>query len=191
MMPSTPESCVLPGVQRPPYPAAVPTATAAVPPPPARAGAIRRRGAAIGWTLGSQGRPDPQCRHSGLDRAARRRGDAAAKGRADAVISTQAPFFLQNNTIIAQLALKHRLPSLSGEPGAAEAGALVVYGPSIVEGCHRAAHCIDQILKGAKPSNLPVEQPTRFELVINLKPAKTLDLPPPQALQLRADRLIQ
>jgi putative ABC transport system substrate-binding protein len=116
---------------------------------------------------------------------------AAAKGRADAVTSTQAPFFLQNNAKIAQLALKHRLPSLSGEPNAPEAGALVFYGPSIIEGCQRAAQYVDRILRGAKPADLPVEQPTKFHLVINLKTAKALDLTVPPSLLARADRVIQ
>jgi putative ABC transport system substrate-binding protein len=116
---------------------------------------------------------------------------AAGAGRAEAVMTTQAPFFLQNNTKIAQLALKHRLPSLSGEPNAPEAGTLLFYGPSIIEGCQRAARYVDRILKGAKPADLPVEQPTKFELVINLKTAKALDLIVPQSLLLRADRLIQ
>jgi putative ABC transport system substrate-binding protein len=104
---------------------------------------------------------------------------------------TQAPFFLQNNAKIAALALKHRLPSLSGEPNAAEAGALVFYGPSIIEGCQRAAQYVDRILKGAKPSDLPVQQPTKFELVVNLRTAKALDVTVPQSLLARADRLIE
>ena len=116
---------------------------------------------------------------------------AAGRGRAQAVTSTQAPFFFQNSAEIAQLALKHRLPSLSGEPNAPDAGALFFYGPSIFDGCQRAAKYIDRILKGAKPADLPVEQPTKFELVINLKTAKALGLTVPQSLLLRADKLIQ
>ena len=115
--------------------------------------------------------------------------DAAGGWRAQAVTRTQAPFFSQNNALIAQLALKQRLPSLSGEPNAPEAGALLFYGPSITEGCQRAAKYVDRILRGAKPADLPVEQP-KFELVINLKTAKALGLTVPQALLLRADRLI-
>ena len=117
--------------------------------------------------------------------------DKAGGARAEAVTSTQAPFFFQNNARIAQLALKHRLPSLSGEPNAAEAGALLFYGPSIIDGCQRAARYVDRILKGAKPADLPVELPTRFELVINLKTAKALGLTVPQSMLVRADRLIQ
>jgi putative ABC transport system substrate-binding protein len=106
-------------------------------------------------------------------------------------MSMQAPLFFQNSGKIAQLALKHRLPSLSGEPNAPEAGALLFYGPSIFDGCRRAAKYVDRILKGAKPGDLPVEQPTKFELVINVKTAKTLRLTLPQSLLLRADQVIE
>jgi putative ABC transport system substrate-binding protein len=117
--------------------------------------------------------------------------DAAVSGRAEGVMSTQGPFFVHNNVRIAQLALKHRLPSLSGEPNAAEDGALLFYGPNVFEGCTRAAKYIDRILKGAKPADLPVEQPTKIDFVINLKTAKTLGLRIPQPLLLRADKVIQ
>ena len=117
--------------------------------------------------------------------------DKAGAARAEAVTSTQAPFFFQNNARIAQLALNHRLPSLSSEPNAAEAGALLFYAPSIIDGCQRAAKYVDRILKGTKPADLPVELPTRFELVINLKTAKALGLTVPPSMLVRADRLIQ
>ena len=117
--------------------------------------------------------------------------DAAVKGRAQAVLSTQGPFFWSNRAQIAQLALKHRLPSLSGEPDAPEAGVLLFYGPYVFEGCQRSARYVDRILKGAKPANLPVEQPTKIELVINLKTAKALGVRVPQPLLLRADRLVE
>jgi putative ABC transport system substrate-binding protein len=117
--------------------------------------------------------------------------DAAARGGAQAVMSTQGPFFVQNNVRIAELALRHRLPSLSGEPGAATDGALLFHGPNVFEGCSRAVKYIDRILKGAKPADLPVEQPTKFELIINLKTAKALGLTIPQSVLLRADEVIQ
>ena len=117
--------------------------------------------------------------------------DTAIKGRAQAVMSTQGPFFWRLRSHIAQLALKHRLPSLSGEPTAAEAGSLLFYGPDVMEGCQRAAKYVDRILKGVKPADLPVEQPTKIDLVINVKPATALGLHVPQSLVLRADRVIQ
>jgi putative ABC transport system substrate-binding protein len=117
--------------------------------------------------------------------------DTAIKGRAQAVMSTQGPFFWRLRSRIAQLALKHRLPSLSGEPTAAEAGSLLFYGPDVMEGCQRAAKYVDRILKGVKPADLPVEQPTKIDLVINVKTATALGLHVPQSLVLRADRVIQ
>jgi len=117
--------------------------------------------------------------------------DAAIKARAHVVMSTQGPFFWRHRSQIAQLALKHRLPNLSGEPTAAEAGALLFYGPDVMEGCQRAAKYVDRILKGAKPADLPVEQPTKIDLIINLKTAKALGLRVPQSLLVRADRVIE
>ena len=117
--------------------------------------------------------------------------DTAVKGRAEAVMSTQGPIFVHNNARIAQLALKHRLPSLSGEPGAAADGALLFYGPNVFDGCARAARYIDRILKGTWPAALPVEQPTKIDLVINLKTAKALGLTIPPSLMLRADQIIE
>jgi putative tryptophan/tyrosine transport system substrate-binding protein len=117
--------------------------------------------------------------------------NAAVKGRAQAVLSTQNPLFWRQRSQIAQLALKHRLPSLSGEPTAAEAGTLLFYGPDLMEGCQRAANFVDRILKGAKPADLPVEQPTKIYLIINVKTAKALGLQVPQPLLLRADRVIE
>jgi putative ABC transport system substrate-binding protein len=117
--------------------------------------------------------------------------DAAMGGHAQAVMSTQGPFFLQNNVRIAQLALKHRLPNPSGEPNAAEDGAFLFYGPSMLEGCARAARYVDRILKGARPADLPVEQPTRIDFVINLKTVKALGVTVAPSLLQRADRVIQ
>lgn len=99
---------------------------------------------------------------------------AATNARAHGVMTTQGPFFALNRVEVAALALKHRLPSFTGEPGAANAGTLMFYGPHIWEGCQRAASYVDRILKGAKPGDLPVEQPTKIELVLNLKTAKAL-----------------
>ncbi len=115
----------------------------------------------------------------------------ASRGGAQAVMTTQGPFFYRHRRVIAELALKHKLPSLSGEPRAAEAGTLVTYGARIDESCHRAATFVDRILKGAKPADLPLEQPIRFDLVINLKTAKALGLTIPQSLLQRADQVIE
>lgn len=117
--------------------------------------------------------------------------DAAVAGRAQAVLSTQGPLFWHNNGRIAELALRHHLPSLSGEPSAAEAGALLFYGPNVFEGCRRAVRYIDRILKGAKPAELPIEQPTKILLMVNLKTAKVLGLTIPQSLLSRADEVIR
>jgi ABC-type uncharacterized transport system substrate-binding protein len=117
--------------------------------------------------------------------------DTAVAGRAQGIMSTQSPFFVHNNVPIAQLALKHRLPSLSGEPGAAKDGALLFYGPNVFEGCSRAGKYIDRILKGAKPADLPVEQPTKIDFVINLRTAKALGLTIPPSLLGRADEVIR
>jgi putative ABC transport system substrate-binding protein len=115
---------------------------------------------------------------------------AAAEG-AQAVMTTQGPFFALNRVQIAELALKHRLPSFTGEPGAAEAGTLMFYGPHIWEGCQRAASYVDRILKGAKPGDLPVEQPTKIELIINANTAKALGLTIPPSVLARADQVIE
>jgi putative ABC transport system substrate-binding protein len=116
----------------------------------------------------------------------------AIRNGAQAIMSTQGPFFSLHRRLFAELALKHRLPSMSGEAAAPDAGALMFYGPSIARaGCHRAASYVDRILKGAKPADLPVEQPTKFEFVINLKTAKALGLTIPPSLVLRADQVIE
>ena len=115
----------------------------------------------------------------------------AVRGGAQAVMSTQAPFFGLNRVRMADLARKNRLPDLSGETNSAEAGTLLFYGPRVHEGCRRAAHYVDKLLKGAKPTDLPVEEPTRFELAINLKTAKALGLTIPPSLLQRADQVIE
>ena len=114
---------------------------------------------------------------------------AAAKEQAMIVI-TSPPLFTERKRI-ADLALKHRLPSVVGGREYAEAGGLFSYAVSYPDLFRRAALYVDKILKGAKPSDLPVEQPIRFELVINLKTAKTLSLTIPQSLLVRADQLIE
>jgi len=117
--------------------------------------------------------------------------ETAVKGRAQAVMSTQEPLFWRQRGQIAALALKHRLPSLSGEPTAAEAGALLFYGPDVFEGCSRAARYVDRILKGAKPADLPVEEPTKIRMVVNLKTARALKVTVPPSLLARADQVLE
>ena len=92
---------------------------------------------------------------------------------------------------IADLALRHRLPAISGPKEFAEAGGLIAYGPDYLDLFRSAAVYVDKILRGIKPDQLPVEQPTQFELVINLKTAKTLGLTIPQSLLVRADEILE
>ena len=92
---------------------------------------------------------------------------------------------------IAELAAKNRLPAMYGLWEVADAGGLMAYGANVADLCRRAATYVDKILKGAKPADLPVEQPTKFELVINLKTAKTLGLTILQMLLQRADQVIE
>ena len=92
---------------------------------------------------------------------------------------------------IAELALKHRLPSMFGLTEEAEAGGMMAYGVDLRQHCRRVPIFIDKILKGAKPADLPVEQPTKFELLINLKTAKALGVTIPPSLLARADQVIE
>jgi len=116
---------------------------------------------------------------------------AAIREQADALIVLDDPVIFDQRTRIAALAARHRLPSVGGLTGFAEAGGLMSYGTNLPEHFRQAAKYVDKILKGARPAELPVEQPTKFELVINLKTAKALDLKLPQSLLLRADRAIE
>jgi len=92
---------------------------------------------------------------------------------------------------IVERAAKRRLPTMYGFREFVDAGGLMSYGVSVPEMCRRAAGYVDKILKGAKPGDLPVEQPTAFELIINLKTAKALGLTLPQSLLQRADHVLQ
>jgi putative ABC transport system substrate-binding protein len=115
----------------------------------------------------------------------------AQRIRADAIVTIQAALFHAAAKMIADLAVKYRLPVLSSESGFAEQGGLINYGDSIVEAWRRAAAQVDKILKGAQPRDIPVEQPTKFELVINVKAARALGLTIPPSLLLRADQVLE
>jgi len=116
---------------------------------------------------------------------------AAKRGKTEAVYLVEGPRAVANRAIIAELGLKHRLPIISQFSRIVDAGGLMSYGPDLSDLFRRAAAYVDKILKGAKPADLPVEQPTKFELVINLKTAKALGLVIPPSLMLRADRVIE
>ena len=116
---------------------------------------------------------------------------AMTKGKAQALIFASNPLVFQQRLQIAQLAAKHRLPSISAFWEYAEAGVLMSYGPNINEMYRRAATYVDKILKGAKPGDIPVEQPTIFEMFINGKTAKTLGLKIPNSILVQATKVIE
>lgn len=111
--------------------------------------------------------------------------------RAQALIMQATPFTGTHRARIRELAAQHRLPSILENRASVEAGGLISYGASIPEMHRHAALYVDKILKGARPADLPAEQPTKYELVINLKNAKTLGIRIPQSLLVRADEVIQ
>ena len=115
----------------------------------------------------------------------------AAKGHADAVLQLSSTVFNSQRTAILHLAAKTRSPVIYPWPEFVEAGGLMSYGVQLTELHHRAAAYVDKILKGAKPADLPVEQPTRFEFVVNLKAAKQIGLTIPPNVLARADRVIK
>jgi putative ABC transport system substrate-binding protein len=117
--------------------------------------------------------------------------EAAKKGKAGAVLVSANPFIFSHLTRIAELTVKHRLPAIHTQTEFAEAGGLLVYGPSDTDIYRRAAVYVGKILKGAKPADLPIERPTKFELVINLKTAKQIGLSIPPNVLARADRVIR
>ena len=111
--------------------------------------------------------------------------------KADAVTVGSPTTFAQHHRQIAQLALKYRLPSMFQDQVYVEAGGLMSYGAKFTDLFLRSATYVDKILKGAKPGDLPVEQPVSFELAVNLKTAKALGLTIPQSILLRADEVIE
>ena len=117
--------------------------------------------------------------------------DAATRERADALLVVREATFLAMRQHITDFAARHRLPAIYGGLTFVDAGALMSYGANVLDILRRLSGYVDKILKGAKPADLPVEQPTKFELVINLKTAKALGLTIPPSLLLRADQVIE
>ena len=115
----------------------------------------------------------------------------AAKGRASALITIRNPMLRRYTKRIAELAIKNQLPSMHEGSESVEAGGLMSYAANDAENFKRAAYYVDRILKGTKPADLPVEQPTKFELLINLKTAKQIGLTIPPNVLARADRVIR
>ena len=116
---------------------------------------------------------------------------AAIKGHVDGLVILRDPVLITNQARLLALAATARLPAMYGMREFVDSGGLMSYGPSLVEMYRRAAYLVDKILKGSKPADLPVEQTTKFELVINLKTAKALGLTIPQSLLQRADQVIE
>jgi len=115
----------------------------------------------------------------------------ATKEKANALTMTLNPFINTYRPRILDFVSKNRLPAIFGVPDIVEAGGLMSYGPDYSEHFRRLAIYVDKILKGAKPADVPVEQPTKFELVINLKTAKEIGLTIPPNVLARADRVIR
>jgi len=148
---------------------------------------LQKETAEVARSLGVEVLPFEVLDPAGLDGAF----GAAAKARVGGLIFGGSPMFVRNRKEIADLLMKHRLPAITVWRTFAEAGVLMAYGPSLQEQFRRAAVYVDKILKGAKPADLPVERPTKFELVVNLKTAKALGLTIPPSLLGRADEVIQ
>ena len=116
---------------------------------------------------------------------------AATRERADALVVFAHGFALQNSGRIIELAARHRLPTMYGYREFVDAGGLLSYGPNVLALVRRSASYVDRIIKGAKAGDLPIEQPTRLELVINLKTAKSLGLTLPPSVLSRADAMVE
>ena len=116
---------------------------------------------------------------------------AASKARADAIVVLGSPVLNLHRTQIVDLAVKNRMPGVYAQPEYIDAGGLMYYGASFTDIFQRAATYVDKILKGARPADLPVEQPKKFEFVVNLKAAKQIGLTIPPQVLARADRVIR
>lgn len=116
---------------------------------------------------------------------------ASTKGRAEAVLVLTSPVLGNNRAQFFALVAKHRLPAIYPQSDYIDAGGLMFYGPNVSDMFRRAATYVDKILKGAKPADLPVEQPMKFEFIVNLKAAKQIGLTIPPNVLVRADRVIK
>ena len=147
--------------------------------------AVQAAGPALGLTIVPVEVKGPG--HDDLDRAF----EAIGRDRLGGLLVVGDPILGNRRTRIAELAIAHRLPTSGTHRGWAEGGLLMSYGTDFVELFRHGAVLVDKILKGAKPASLPVEEPTKFELVINLKTARKLDLAIPPSLLQRADQVIE
>jgi putative tryptophan/tyrosine transport system substrate-binding protein len=117
--------------------------------------------------------------------------ELVARQRPDALITIEDPLTVSESGYIVKFAARNHLPAMYGLREFVDAGGLIAYGANLADLARRAASYVDKILRGAKPGDLPIEQPTKFELIINLKSAKALGLTIPQSLLLRADEVIE
>jgi putative ABC transport system substrate-binding protein len=111
--------------------------------------------------------------------------------RAEAILVHPDALMVQQREVLARFSLQHRIPVISGWASIAEGGNLMTYGPNIQDSYRRVAYFVDRILRGTSPMDLPIEQPTKLELVVNMKTAKALGLTIPPTIMVRADRIIE
>jgi putative ABC transport system substrate-binding protein len=131
--------------------------------------------------------PAPVIDSGGIERAV---ADFAREPNGSLVV-LPSPLIVANRRLIIELAIRHRLPAVCGEEIFMRVGGLMFYGPDPLDQVRKAAGYVDRILKGEKPGDLPVQQPTKFSLIINLKTAKAIGLDVPPALLARADEVIE
>lgn len=117
--------------------------------------------------------------------------ESAAKQKAEAVLALSSPAFNSARKEIAELAIKYRLPAVMPFPGFADDGGLMAYGPHLPSLFRQAGSVMGKVLQGARPREIPIERPTRFEMVVNLKTARALGIAIPQSVLVRADRVIE
>jgi putative ABC transport system substrate-binding protein len=142
---------------------------------------------AAGMTIGAETIEAQVDDPAGIERAI----EALSSEMGDGLVAMPDAFTGSNSNLIIRLALNRRLPLIAGYRTFPDAGGLVSYGPNTSDLAHRAASYVDRILKGEKPANLPIQAPTKFEIVVNLKTAKALGVTVPPALLARADEVIE